>query len=109
MKNDNTKWVFADVKECDRLKMPTLPSFDDLYKKSLNSREAKREIYERALNAALENLFSWERVARADGFSVQTLTDVHNGNPHPVFNDDGTIQFVQAYGVHVKDERYEHD
>lgn len=98
------EWAFALVKDVDIANMPIL-SLDGLYQKALNTRAAKRETYERALNAALENLCSWERLARADGFSVVPLTDTHNGSPHPVFDDDGrTIRFVQAYGVRVEDD-----
>lgn len=105
-----TKWAFADVKEMDLLRFSSLPSLDELYERALNSRKTKRELYEQALNAALENLCSWERMARADGFSVRTLTDMHNGSPHPVFSDDGKhVQFVQAYGVRVEDKREKHD
>lgn len=109
-KKCSTKWAFADVKDMDLLKFSSLPSLDDLYEQALNSRKVKRELYEQALNAALENLCSWERMARADGFSVQTLTDMHNGSPHPVFSPDGKcVQFVQAYGVRVEDKREKHD
>ena len=104
------KWAFAEVTEMDPLKVLSSPSLDDLYEQALNSRKAKRELYEQALNAALENLCSWERMARADGFSVQTLTDMHNGSPHPVFSPDGKcVQFVQAYGVRAEDKREKHD
>lgn len=99
------EWVFALAKDVDLANMPMTPSLDELYQKAMNTRTAKRETYERALNAALENLFSWERLARADGFSVIPLTDIHNGSPYPVFGDDGrTIRFVQAYGVKVEDD-----
>jgi hypothetical protein len=76
-----------------------------LYQRAMNMRDSKREMYERALNAALENLFSWERAARADGFVVETATDIYNGQPHPIFSTDGLhVTFVQAYGVRVTDE-----
>ena len=98
-------WAFALPKDVVDIANVPMPSLDGLYQKALNTRTAKRETYERALNAALENLFSWERLARADGFSVIPLTDIHNGSPYPVFGDDGrTIRFVQAYGVMVKDD-----
>lgn len=97
-------WAFALAKDVNIANLP-MPSLDEFYQKALNTRTAKRETYERALNAALENLCSWERLARADGFSVILLTDTHNGSPYPVFDDDGrTIRFVQAYGVRVEDD-----
>ena len=105
MKNKDSKWTFAKVKDVDIAAFP-MPSLDDLYRVSLNSREAKRKMLNDALNAALENLMSWERVARADGFVVECMTDAHNGEPHPVFEDCG-IRFVQAYGVCVREPEKE--
>lgn len=98
MKNKKSKWTFAHVSDLDSgFKLPNL---HDLYQKSLNSRESKREMYNRALNAALENLMSWERAARADGFDVVAATDIFQGAPHPVY-ENGELRFVQAYGVLV--------
>lgn len=91
----------ASQRDFDMSRMP-MPSMDDLYRNALNSRENKRATYQTALNAALENLLSWERVARADGFRIETLSDAHNGSPHPVFEGD-KVTFVQAYGVRVVD------
>ena len=100
MKNKKSKWTFAHVSDFgldDGFKMP---SFEELYKKSLKSRDYKREMYNRALDAALENLMSWERAARADGFDVIAATDMFQGAPHPVF-ENGELRLVQAYGVQV--------
>lgn len=104
-KGKNLQWTFAKVREdIEMCKLPPLPSIGDLYKDALNTREAKHEMYQTALNAALENLFSWERAARADGFGVEAVLDMHNGAPHTVFSEDGQhVTFVQAYGVIVKD------
>lgn len=96
------KWTFAHVEECQASYLATIPSFDSLYRESLLTREGKQEILNNALNAALENLMSWERVARAWGFDVEVFTDVGNGKPRPVF-DGNTVSFVQAYGVRVID------
>lgn len=80
------------------------------YEMALNQRENKRKMYETAMNAALENMLMWERMARADGFGVETLTDAYGGDVHPVVNyENGTVEFVQAYGVHVTDERQRSD
>lgn len=101
------KWTFAAVRDEIALGdfVSHLPRFDDLYKRSLNSRETKRKMYQEALNAALENLMSWERVARADGFDIVCATDIFQGAPHPEINmKDGTVTFVQAYGVMVKEK-----
>lgn len=101
----NAKWNFGHIEEC---KISITPAMPELYIQAMNSRECKRERYERALNAALENLLSWERVARADGFIVETVMDIHNGEPHPIFSKDGQhVTFVQAYGVVVKDQQEE--
>ena len=81
-----------------------------IYEMAHNQRDNKRKLYETALNAALENLVMWERMARADGFDVETITDGHGGNVHAVIHEEsGTIEYVQAYGVRVKDEREKHD
>jgi hypothetical protein len=98
MKNKKSKWTFAHVS--DLYSAFKLPNLHDLYKNSLNLRDSKREMYNRALNAALENLMSWERAARADGFDVICATDIFQGAPHPVY-DNGEWRFVQAYGVQV--------
>ena len=96
------KWTFANVEDlpCDCL--PTIPSLDSLYRDSLQSREGKKKILNDALNATLENLMSWERVAKAWGFDVEVCTDTGLGKPRPVFNGD-TVSFVQAYGVIVRE------
>lgn len=100
----NAKWSFA--RQTGESELSTIPSISGLYQRAMNNRDCKREMYERALNAALENLFSWERAARADGFVIETATDTYNGTPHPVFSPDGLhVTFVQAYGVMVKDEK----
>ena len=96
----DSKWTFAKAMDADLAASVTLPSLDELYRKSLNSREHKREVFQTALNAALENLMSWERIARAEGFAVELMTDIGQGAPHSVFDGD-TIQFVQAYGARV--------
>ncbi len=79
-----------------------MPSLDELYRDSLQSKEGQKKILNDALNAALENLMSWERVAKAWGFDVEVFTDVGNGSPRPVF-EGNTVCFVQAYGVRVID------
>lgn len=98
MANKKSEWTFAHASDLDG--SFTMPKLDDLYKKSLNLRGNKRQMYERALNAALENLMSWERAARADGFDVVAATDMFQGIPHPVY-ENGELRFVQAYGVRV--------
>lgn len=102
MKKKKSKWTFAHVSDLgDEFKMPNL---HDLYKKAQNTRANKREMYNRALNAALENLMSWERAARADGFDVVAVTDMFQGAPRPVF-ENGELRFVQAYGVIVREAK----
>lgn len=96
----DSRWTFAKVTDADLAASVTMPSLDELYRKSLNSREHKRELFQTALNAALENLMSWERIARAEGFAVELITDIGQGKPHSVF-DGTTVQFVQAYGARV--------
>lgn len=96
------KWTFAKSEDCPVDFLPTIHSLDSLYRNSLQSKEGKKEILTVALNAALENLMSWERVAKAWGFDVEVFTDVGIGRPRPVF-DGGTVTFVQAYGVRVID------
>ena len=98
MKIKKSGWTFAHVSDLDTRSM--MFNSDDLYKKALNSRDNKRKMYECALNAALENLMSWERAVRADGFAVVAATDMFQGAPHPVF-ENGEPRFVQAYGVQV--------
>ena len=93
------KWTFAKVLD-KRIDPATMPSPLDLYRAALNSRESKQRILQDALSAALENLMSWERVARAWGFEVEVLTDTRLGQPVPVF-EDCTLKFVQSYGVKV--------
>lgn len=99
--SDKKKWTFAV--ECDDIK---LPSLSDLYEQSIKTRNAKRKMYNTALNAALKNLMMWEQAAAADGFEVICATDMHQGAPHPVFdNKKNTVTFVRAYGVIVKDKK----
>lgn len=102
MKSKDSKWTFAKVEDLDVAKSIAIPSLDELYRRALNSREAKLKLLNDAINAALENLMSWERVARAEGFVVECLTDAHNGEAHPVFEGCG-VRFVQAYGVRVRE------
>lgn len=97
-----SKWTFANVKEIRDELYPTTPSLDDLYRKSLCTSEGKKIILQNALNAALENLMSWERVAKAWGFDVEVCTDTGLGKPQPEF-DGNTIKFMQAYGVIVRE------
>ena len=106
IKINKKRWAFAHAREDIKLaEIPQIPSMYEMYRRAMNTRDSKRELYERALNAALENLFSWERAARADGFAVIAMTDEHNGALYPVFSKDGTkVTFVQAYGVRVTDE-----
>lgn len=99
---EKDKWNFGQIE--DDCKISIIPSMPELYIQAMNSREYKREMYERAINAALENLFLWERSARADGFVVDTVMGVHNGDAHPVFSKDGLhVTFMKAYGAIVKD------
>lgn len=100
----NAKWNFASrVEEHD---LSTIPSMSELNIRDMNTRDCRRKLYERALNAALENLLSWERVARNDGFVVDTVMGIHDGDTHPIFSKDGLhVTFVKAYGVIVKDQR----
>lgn len=97
----NAKWNFASkVEKCD---LSSILKMSEL--NQMNTRDRKRELYERAINAALENLLSWERAARADGFVVDTV-GIHDGDTHPIFSKDGLhVTFVKAYGVVVKDQR----
>ena len=106
--NDKTKkryvkseWTFAAVDDFDSF--PTMAAYDEVYRSALNIRDNKRDMYNKAINAALENLMSWERAARADGFKVIVGTDIHQGAPHPEFIG-GEIRFVQAYGAMVVDD-----
>lgn len=100
MKNIEPDWKFAKAVTVDITQSLQPPSLDDLYRQSLNSREVKRDLFQTAMNAALENLMSWERMVRAEGFEVEVLTDIHNGSPFPVFEGD-KVRFIQAYGVRV--------
>lgn len=97
------EWTFAKTGEtcADLLSAPFSP--EDLYRESLRSREGKKMILSKALNAALENLMSWERVAKAWGFDVEVCTETGLGRPHPVF-DGNTVNFVQSYGVIVREQ-----
>lgn len=100
MSGKKDDWHFArfmkDVRIADMLHP------EKFYEMALNQRESKRKMYEAAMNAALENILMWERMARADGFGVETLV----GNVHPVYHHENeTIEYIQAYGVHVTDER----
>ena len=102
--NDKTptaKWVFAHVDDT-MVDLPSLPSLDELYRQSLDSREGRRRTIEAGLKDALDNLVRWEHMAKADGFEVQVFTDEHLGNPHPVF-EDTKLYFVQSYGVLVRE------
>lgn len=101
--SDKPEWTFA-TPMCPPRELASIPRLDELYDRAIRTRESKRDMYEKALNAALENLVLWEMAARADGFEVKVLTDVHNGEPHPVFHPDGTVEFIQAYGVMVRDK-----
>lgn len=90
-------WTFAKSYELSAVKMPDV---DKIYQEALNTRDNKRKMYDKAINAALENLMSWERMARADGFDVIVASDMHQGAPHPVFDGD-KITFIQAYAAMV--------
>lgn len=104
--DEKKKWAFGfEIPggiDLESIPMPT--QLNELYRQSLNCRETKRELLEKALNAALENLLSWERIAHAEGFSVKVLTDTWCGNHHAVF-EENKVSFVQAYGVAVLDEQ----
>lgn len=77
---------------------------NELYRKALCAKDNRREIYERAINAALENLMSWERLAIADGYDVTPITDTGMGTPVPYF-DGSEVRFVQSYGVKVREAK----
>lgn len=97
-------WQFARFMK--DLKIDDMLHPEKLYEMALNQRENKRKIYETALNAALENMLMWERMARADGFGVEALSDAYGGKVYTVVHHEtGTVEFVQAYGVHVTDEK----
>lgn len=98
VRGNQNGWCFAH--ECDFTPIADMPSLHDMYMEAMNSRDEKRKNYQRALSAALENLMSWERMARADGFAVRLTTDMGNGAPRPFFEGD-KVTFVQAYGVVV--------
>lgn len=101
-------WQFAGfVKD---IRLADMLYSEKLYEMALNQRDNKRKMYETALNAALENILMWERMARADGFGVETLADAYGGKVHTVVHhENGTVEFVQAYGVRVTDERQRDD
>ena len=108
MSGKKDDWQFARFMKDVRLADMLNP--EKFYEMALNQRENKRKMYETALNAALENILMWERLVRADGFGVETLTDAYGGQVHPVLHyEEGTVEFVQAYGVRVTDEREESD
>lgn len=101
MKNEKSKWTFAHVRGLDDELM--MLNSGDPYKEALNLRDNKRDMYNKAINAALENLMSWERVIRADGFKIILATDIHQGAPHLEFTR-GEPHFVQAYGAMVVED-----
>lgn len=104
MAGKESHWTFARFMK--DLKMNDMLNPERFYEMALNQRDNKRKMYEFAINAALENILMWERMARADGFGVVMLTDEYGGNVHPVFHyKEGTVEFIQAYGVHVTDEK----
>ena len=74
---------------------------DKLYRQALLTKKGKQSLYQKALEAALENLMSWERAAVADGFEVVPITDMSGGRPQPVIKGN-EVCFVQSYGVLVR-------
>lgn len=101
-------WQFA--KFMKELKIDDTQHPERFYEMALGQRENKRKMYETAMNAALENMLMWERMARADGFGVEMLTHAYGGYVHPVVHHEkGTVEFVEAYGVRVTDERQRSD
>ena len=99
-------WTFGK-KLANSIRVESLIDVGRLYEESLNHRKNRRKIYETSLNAALENLLSLERLARADGFDIKVLTSRKEA-PYPVTSDNGQfVEFVQAYGVAVLDSRSE--
>lgn len=100
--SEKAKWTFAKMIDTDLSLAMTMPSVSDLYRASLNSRETKRELFQRALEASLENLMSWERIARSEGFDVELLVDAGRGEPRVALDGD-EVKFVQAYGVLVRE------
>lgn len=104
MSGNKDDWQFARFMK--ELKIGDTLNPEKFYEMALNQRENKRKMYEAAMNAALENILMWERMARADGFGIEMLTCAYRGNVHQVVHhEEGTVEFVQAYGVHVTDER----
>ena len=92
--------IMADELAKDEYTCALLNPFQ-LYRQALKTQDGKQELYQKALDAALENLMSWERAAIADGFEVVPCTDFSGGRPHPVIKGD-KVYFVQRYGVIVR-------
>lgn len=97
-------WHFAvDHGAIDKLlpKYPdaTATALLDKIREASNTREVRRERYERALNGALDNLMMLEELARAEGFKINVFTHIDNGKA--VERPDGSIHIVTAYGVSV--------
>ena len=108
MLGEKDDWQFARFMK--ELNMDDTLHPERFYEMALNQRENKRKMYETALNAALENILMWERMARADGFGVEALADAYGGKVHAVVHhENGTVEFIQAYGVRVTDERQRSD
>lgn len=99
---DKSSFVFS-IPESGRVDGLPFLDFDKLYKKSLKSRDTMRQTIKTAIESALEQLLMLERIAHAEGFVVQLVTDANNGHPWPEF-DGNKVTFVQAYGVIVIDE-----
>ncbi len=99
---DKSSFVFSipESKIVDEL--PFL-DFDKLYQKSLKNRDTMRQTIKTAMESTLEQLLMWERIAHAEGFAVQLVTDAHGGCRWPEF-DGNKVTFVQAYGVMLLDE-----
>jgi len=57
------RWTFAHTGDMCEDYLARIPLTTDPYREALLSREGKEKMLNDALNAALENLMSWERAA----------------------------------------------
>ena len=103
-KLDKRTFAFgAKVSELDLARSPM--KYDDLYTLAFESRENKRKIYEKAMNAALDNLLMWEVVARGEGFDTQVIMAAGD-KTYPVLDKEtGIIDLVRPHGIKVIDTR----
>lgn len=97
------KWTFAADKVVKENTLLELNVFERLINDPINSKEAKRQRYERILNNLLDTLMTVELSARADGFDIKSFTHVDNGKV--TIGSDGNFHVITAYGVHVCDSK----